>query len=75
MEEVKEFQVRSYGWQELACLYKPHVSPASASKALRHWVSRRKGLKEELIRAGWRPGNRSLTCREVAIIIRELGEP
>ena len=29
---LNEFEVRSYGWQELAVLYGPDLMPASAGK-------------------------------------------
>ena len=31
---LNEFEVRSYGWQELAVLYGPDLMPASAGKRL-----------------------------------------
>ena len=31
---MDEFEVRSYGWQELAVLYGPDLMPASAGKRL-----------------------------------------
>ncbi|MCD8167433.1 MAG: DUF4248 domain-containing protein [Bacteroides sp.] len=75
MEKVKEFRIKSYGWQELACLYKPDISPASASKRLRYWVNKKKSMKEELLAEGWTPDCRTLTPREVQIIVNGLGEP
>ena len=41
---MDEFEVRSYGWQELAVLYGPDLMPASAGKRLSQWV----GVNPEL---------------------------
>ena len=35
---VNEFEIRSYGWQELAVLYGPDLMPESAGKRLSKWV-------------------------------------
>ena len=35
---LNEFEVRSYGWQELAVLYGPDLMPESAGKRLSKWV-------------------------------------
>ena len=53
---MNEFEVRSYGWQELAVLYGPDLMPASAGKRLSKWV----GVKTELQGNGWRKGKKML---------------
>ncbi len=53
---VNEFEVRSYGWQELAVLYGPDLMPASAGKRLSKWVGVNPELKTELQGNGWRKG-------------------
>ena len=53
---VNEFEIRSYGWQELAVLYGPDLMPASAGKRLSQWV----GVKTELQGNGWRKGKKML---------------
>ena len=35
---LNEFEVRSYGGEELAVLYGPDLMPASAGKRLSKWV-------------------------------------
>lgn len=75
MKTINDFPVRSYGWQELATLYNPHVTPQSAAKSLSHWVKKNPDLSDALSRTGWRPGLRSLTPLQVELCIRFLGEP
>ena len=53
---LNEFEVRSYGWQELAVLYGPDLMPASAGKRLSKWVGVNPELKAELQGNGWRKG-------------------
>ena len=35
---INSFEIRSYGWQELAILYAPDLTPESAAKRLSTWV-------------------------------------
>ena len=58
---MDEFEVRSYGWQELAVLYGPDLMPASAGKRLSQWVGVNPELKTELQGNGWRKGKKMLT--------------
>ena len=43
---VNEFEIRSYGWQELAVLYGPDLMPESAGKRLSKWVGGRPGVRD-----------------------------
>ena len=60
---VNEFEIRSYGWQELAVLYGPDLMPESAGKRLSKWVGADPVLETEL------------TPRQVKTIVQFLGEP
>ena len=62
---LNEFEVRSYGWQELAVLYGPDLMPASAGKRLSKWVGVNPELKAELQGNGWRKGKKMLTPLQV----------
>lgn len=73
--EINGFQVRSYGWQELALLYGPELTPMSASKRLTRWVLSNDPLVETLRSHGWRKGAKQLTPLLVADIVRHFGEP
>ena len=63
------FKIRTYGWQELAILYAPDLTPESAGKRLSSWI--RFNPKQ----SGWKKGQRVLTPLQVRIIIQYLGEP
>lgn len=73
MEE--KFKIKSYGYCELAQLYFPNISKKSASVQLRNWIQRNEKLKNELHNAGFMPGKKILTPRQVTLIINEIGEP
>ena len=47
MEEL--FQQKTFGWQELAILYAPGLTPHSASRRLTRWVIINKELYDRLI--------------------------
>ena len=72
---VHNFQVRAYGWQELAMLYAPGLQPESASKRLSKWVIGNQSLTDSLRAHGWRKGTRMLKPVQVADIIEVFGEP
>ena len=71
MEEL--FQQKTFGWQELAILYAPGLTPHSASRRLTRWVIINKELYDRLIRSGWIKGARILSPLQVAIIVDFLG--
>ena len=80
-----DFIVRTYGRQELACMYFPESSPRSAWRRLKAWIMLRSAegrlqgknprLREALAPTGRMTILRSLTPREVRLIVDELGEP
>ncbi len=77
MEELleKKKKKKTFGWQELAILYAPGLTPHSASRRLTRWVIINKELYDRLIRSGWIKGTRILSPLQVAIIVDFLGEP
>lgn len=72
---INEFKIRAYGWQELAILYAPNLTPESAGKRLTMWVKQNHDLSEALQQAGWRRGQRVLTPLQVQRVVEYLGEP
>lgn len=71
----RNFTIRSYGCQELARLYNPHVTGAWAWRILRHWIERNEELRMALLHAGWRKGDKMFTPKMVELIVEYLGEP
>ena len=72
---LNEFEVRSYGWQELAVLYGPDLMPASAGKRLSKWVGVNPELQAALPRNGWRQGKKPLRPLTVRTIVHFPGYP
>lgn len=73
MEEI--FKIRSYGWQELAILYAPAITPRAATQRLTLWVTSNSHLSDNLKDKGWIKGRHLLTPVQVKLIIDYLGEP
>jgi len=73
--DTEDFKLKSYGWQEIALLYNPDVSPMNAVKRLSSWVARNPRLEKDLKDAGWSKGARFLTPLQVKALILHLGEP
>ena len=55
---LNEFEVRSYGGEELAVLYGSDLMPVSAGKRLSKWVGVNPELKTEPQGNGWRKGKK-----------------
>jgi len=75
MATTPSFRIRSYGFQELAQLYSPGITPDSAYRRLYRWVNHSPELYKALCRAGWKKGNRVLRPRQVRVLVEHLGEP
>ena len=55
---MNEFEVRSYGGEELAVLYSSDLMSVSAGKRLSQWVGVNPELKTELQGNDWRKGKK-----------------
>ncbi|MBU6158733.1 MAG: DUF4248 domain-containing protein [Bacteroidetes bacterium] len=71
----KEFNLRSYGYCELAMLYFPNSNKSSASTQLSRWVRQNENLKKQLGELGFKPRKKILTPSQVKLIVDYLGEP
>ena len=70
------FPLRTYGKSELALLYFPTAQSAhTAVNHLMSWIRRYKGLLQALEAMGYRKSAKCFTPKEVAEIVRCLGEP
>ena len=69
------FHIRTYKKSELAHLYNPNECLKVALQILRRWIVYNLTLLQELEQEGYRARNRLLSPRQVATIIRYLGEP
>ena len=61
--------------QQLALLYFPQSTPRTAVNHLMAWTHRCKPLMHELQETGYNIKSKTLTPRQVNIIIRHLGDP
>ncbi len=66
---------RVWGHMELALRYFPGILPKSASSQLTQWIKRDEELLTDLLKAGYRKGQRMYTPRQVDILADHLGEP
>lgn len=71
----KEFEIRTYGFGELARLYLPNIKPESASKRLRAWIKKNQKLNELLTQLGYEKSDKILTPKMVNIIVQRIGNP
>lgn len=75
-EDTSSFDYnRSWGYQELAMCYFPHVKPTSATNQLRRWILHSPELQSRLLSSGWTPRQKILTPRQVRCVVEHLGEP
>lgn len=71
---MEQFVIRAYGFNELARLYFPDVAPKTATNQLRQWLKSQQ-IQEKLNQAGYSPGKKIFSPKQVSIIVDELGEP
>ena len=61
--------------KQLALAYAPDLSVGGAINRLRHWLHHNAALMDELRQTHYRETQHLLTARQVAIIMKHLGEP
>ncbi|MCX6258429.1 MAG: DUF4248 domain-containing protein [Bacteroidia bacterium] len=71
----QEFQIRTYGFGELACLYFPKCTKKSASRIFSQWIHGSPKLISMLKEYGWEKGKRSLTPKQVRILVDFFDPP
>jgi hypothetical protein len=74
-QTMDRFPIRPYGVGELVALYFPNIQQSSAVNQLRRWIVESPSLLEELQAAGWRRYRKVFSPRQVAVVIKHLGEP
>jgi len=72
----RAFEIRTYGYNELARLYFPFATPHSATVMLRRWILRNKKLMARLQeKDGLTANQKTLTPFQVRVIVEFFGEP
>ena len=72
---MDDFIIRYYTKKELALMYFPDSSPRTAVNHLMCWIRRCTQLWQQLQQTGYETKSKTLTPRQVKIIIEHLGEP
>ena len=75
MEQEERFDYRSYSKTELALMYSPDSTPATALQCLTRWMKQCRPLMAELASMGYNKFRHTLFRHEVEAIVRHLGEP
>jgi len=70
-----EFEIRTYGFGELAQLYFPNYSGLSASKSFGVWIHKCQGLVSALKEAGWKKRQKYFIPKQVKILINHFDPP
>lgn len=71
----ESFKVRAYSKAELATLYNPQECLTVALQTLSRWIRTNPTLMEELKNMNYNKYRRGFTPKEVAMIVKYLGEP
>lgn len=71
----KQFEIRTYGFNELAQLYFPNVSKESATKMFRIWINASSTLIENLKSLGWKKNAIKLTPKQVKELVGHFDPP
>ncbi|MDH6306473.1 hypothetical protein M2459_003197 [Parabacteroides sp. PF5-5] len=69
------FEIHAYYVSDLAKLYVPNLTSQAAVRQLWRWISYHPLLNEELKQNGYVHKQRCFTPKQVACIVKHLGEP
>ena len=72
---MEHTEIKRYTKKELALLYFPNSSPATARRYLIRWIMRNSRLMEDLYAANYSLSDQYLTKEQVEIIFRYIGPP
>ena len=71
----KQFEIRTYGFNELAQLYFPFISPSSASRKFSQWISSNERLMQSLSEQNWKKRSKYFTPKQVKVLIDHFDPP
>ena len=71
----KQFEIRTYGFNELAQLYFPYSTPTSATRMFSKWIYSISTLKKSLIDQNWKEKSKYFTPKQVKILVSFLDPP
>lgn len=64
----KTFEIRTFGFGELAQLYFPHVTKASASRMFSQWIYNSPELVARLTELDWKKRSKYFTPKQVKLV-------
>jgi hypothetical protein len=73
--EHKEFQIRSYGFGELAQLYFPHIAKPSASRMFSRWIHTSPQLIQKMAETNWKKRSKYFTPKQVKVLVGHFDPP
>jgi hypothetical protein len=73
--DKNEFQIRTYGFGELAQLYFPHISKASASRMLSQWIHTSPQVTKNLLEIDWKKRSKYFTPKQVKVLVGHFDPP
>lgn len=71
----RQFEIRTYGFNELALLYFPHIAPASASRMFSQWIHTCPQLLQKLIETNWKKRSKYFTPKQVKVLVGHFDPP
>lgn len=71
----KKFEIRTFGYGELAQLYFPNIEKESASRMFSQWIYSCPELVQKLIEASWKKRSKYFTPKQVKILIGHFDAP
>ena len=71
----ERFEIKSYGFGQLAQLYYPDRGERSAIRLFREEMHLTRGLWNAMVAVGYKPYTKVLTRGQVKTIVKFLGEP
>lgn len=74
MKEQK-FEIRTYGFGELACLYFPKCTKKSASRIFSQWIHGCPVLVSKLTEANWQKRQKYFTPKQTRLVIEHFDHP
>ena len=71
----KQFEIRTFGFGELAQLYFPNVTKASASRMFSQWIHSCPQLINKLSELNWKSRSKYFTPKQVKVLIEHFDPP
>lgn len=71
----KKFEIRTFGFGELAQLYFPHITKESSSHMFSRWIYNSPELVARLLEVNWKKRSKYFTPKQVKVLIEYFDTP